>query len=89
MTSGTPGRIAVDMMGGDLGPLEMVAAVDLALKANKNLNPLILVGDEAILKPLIKQAGIELSDRIQLFHASEVITMEDKPLAGLKQKKDS
>jgi len=89
MTSGTPGRIAVDMMGGDLGPSEMVAAVALALKANKNLNPLILVGDETILRPLLSQAGIELNDHIRLFHASEVITMEDKPLAGLKQKKDA
>jgi phosphate acyltransferase len=89
MTSGTPGRIAVDMMGGDLGPSEMVAAVDLAIKVNTTLNPLILVGDEAILKPLLAKHRINLNDRIQLFHASEVITMEDKPLAGLKQKKDS
>ncbi len=89
MTSGTTGRIAVDMMGGDLGPSEMVAAVSLAFEANANLNPLILVGDEAVLSPLLKQAGLTLNERLSLFHASEVITMDDKPLVGLKQKKDA
>jgi glycerol-3-phosphate acyltransferase PlsX len=89
MTSGTSGRIAVDMMGGDLGPSEMVAAVSLALKAKPTLNPLILVGDQTVLKPLLDAAGITLGERVSLFHASEVITMEDKPLVGLKQKKDA
>jgi phosphate acyltransferase len=87
--SGARGRIAVDAMGGDLGPAEVVAAVRLALKQYHSLNPVTLVGDEAVLRPLLKQAGVLGNDRVSVVHASEVITMDDKPLMALKRKKDS
>jgi glycerol-3-phosphate acyltransferase PlsX len=87
--SGARGRIAVDAMGGDLGPAEVVAAVRLAIKQYHALNPVTLVGDETVLKPLLKQAGLLQSDRVSVVHASEVITMDDKPLMALKRKKDS
>ena len=45
-SSGAAGRIAVDAMGGDLGPAEVVAAVKLALNQYSALNPITLVGDE-------------------------------------------
>ena len=88
-TSGASDRIAVDAMGGDLGPLEVVAAVKLALNQYPALNSIILVGDEAVLGPLVNQAGLQRSNRLSIRHASEVITMEDKPLNALKRKKDS
>ena len=88
-TSGASDRIAVDAMGGDLGPAEVVAAVKLALHQYPALNPIILVGDEAVLGPLVSQAGLNRSNRLTIHHASEVITMADKPLNALKRKKDS
>jgi phosphate acyltransferase len=75
-------------MGGDLGPAEVVAAVKLALQS-PTLNPITLVGDEAVLGPLLKDAGLARSPRLSIHHASEVITMDDKPLNALKRKKDS
>ena len=87
-TSGAT-RIAVDAMGGDLGPAEVVAAVRLALNQYSALNPITLVGDEAVLTPLLKETGLLRSNRVAVHHASEVITMEDKPLNALKKKKDS
>lgn len=75
-------------MGGDLGPAEVVAAVKLALQSQA-LNPITLVGDEAALGPLLKDAGLARNQRLSVHHASEVITMEDKPLNALKRKKDS
>jgi glycerol-3-phosphate acyltransferase PlsX len=87
--SGATGRIAVDAMGGDLGPEEVVAAVKLALHQYPTLNPITLVGDEAVLAPMMAEAGLTRSNRLALHHASEVITMEDKPLPALKKKKDS
>jgi glycerol-3-phosphate acyltransferase PlsX len=89
MAPGTPGRIAVDAMGGDLGPSEVVAAVKLALSQSPNLNPITLVGDEAVLRPILAHYGLARSERVSVHHASEVITMDDKPLAALKRKKDS
>ncbi|PAW64090.1 MAG: phosphate acyltransferase PlsX [Opitutia bacterium Tous-C1TDCM] len=87
--SGSAGRIAVDAMGGDLGPAEIVAGVKLALAQSETLNPVTLVGDQAVLLPLLAQFELVLGDRLSLLHASEVITMEDKPLNALKRKKDS
>jgi phosphate acyltransferase len=86
---GSPGRIAVDAMGGDLGPAEVVAAVKLALNQYGSLSPVTLVGDEAVLVPLLASAGLSRGARLSIHHASEVITMEDKPLNALKRKKDS
>ncbi len=88
-TSGSAGRIAVDAMGGDLGPSEVVAAVKLARAQIGALNPITLVGDEAVLGPLLTQAGLVRDDQLAIHHASEVITMDDKPLNALKRKRDS
>ena len=82
-------RIAVDAMGGDLGPTEVVAAVKLALHDEPALSGITLVGDEAVLDPLLREAGLLRGERLSVVHASEVITMEDKPLQALKRKKDS
>jgi len=89
MFSGVTGRIAVDAMGGDLGPAEVVAGVRLALNENPGINPIVLVGDEAVLNPLLDQAGLRRGERFSVLHAPEVVTMDDKPLTALKRKKDS
>lgn len=81
--------IAIDAMGSDKGPAEMVAAVRLAVDTLPNLRPLILVGNEEELKPLLEKAGLSSHARVSCLHASEVITMDDKPLVALKRKKDS
>ncbi len=83
------GLIAVDAMGGDLGPAEVVAGVKLALDQYPALNAITLVGDEALLRPLMAEAGLKDNPRVALHHASQVITMEDKPLNALKKKKDA
>ncbi len=87
--SGVSGRIAVDAMGADLGPTEVIAAVKLALDEFADLNPVTLVGDEAVLKPLLDQHGLSDHPKLGLLHASEVVTMDDKPLLALKRKKDA
>jgi glycerol-3-phosphate acyltransferase PlsX len=76
-------------MGGDLGPAEVVAAVKLAQSQDAQLDPITLVGDRAVLEPLVAQAGLLLGPKLDIFHASEVVTMDDKPLMALKKKKDS
>jgi len=74
-------------MGGDLGPGEVVAAVQLVLEENPD--PIVLVGNQAELDPLLIKAGLKDDPKVSVLHASEVITMEDKPLQALKRKKDS
>jgi phosphate acyltransferase len=81
--------IAVDAMGGDLGPAEVVAAVQLALQKVPRLKNVILVGDEAQLKPEVDRLGLGKNRAVTIHHASEVISMDDKPLQAIKRKKDS
>jgi len=71
-----------------MGPAEVVEAVKLAL-ADPAMAPITLVGDQALLQPLLAAAGMANHDKVSVVHASEVITMEDKPLQALKRKKDS
>ena len=75
-------------MGGDLGPSEVVEAVKLAL-ADTAIDPITLIGDQAVLEPLVAAAGLKDNPRVAIAHASEVITMEDKPLRAIAKKKDS
>lgn len=88
-SSGVSGRIAVDAMGGDMGPSEVVEAVKLALAEFPDLNPVTLVGDQMVMRPLVANAGLTNHPKLDYFQASEVITMDDKPLVAFKRKKDS
>ncbi len=76
-------------MGSDLGPSEVVAAAKLALEGFSDLSPLTLVGDEKLLRRLTQEAGLADHPKLAFHHASEVVTMDDKPLLALKRKKDS
>jgi glycerol-3-phosphate acyltransferase PlsX len=76
-------------MGGDLGPLEVVEAVRIVFDSGEDIEPIILIGQQEILSPLIAKAGLNGHAKLTLVHASEVITMEDKPLRALKAKKDA
>ena len=79
-------RIAVDVMGGDHGPDVVIDGVKLALDEFIRSPQLYLVGNEAEIR---RADQSRLSDqRIEILHASEVLTMEDKPVEGLRKKKD-
>ncbi len=80
-------RIVVDVMGGDRGPDVVVDGARLALDEYSEISDLYLVGNETEIQAAIKKTG--LSDkRVQIVHASQVLTMEDKPVEGLRKKKD-
>ncbi|MDR1788980.1 MAG: phosphate acyltransferase PlsX [Opitutaceae bacterium] len=90
--NGTPSpskRIAIDAMGGDLGPAEVIAGLHLALRENAALNPVTLVGDRAVLDPIVAAHPFAAARDIKIHHASQVIGMDEKPIAALKQKKDA
>jgi phosphate acyltransferase len=89
-SNGAPGKgIAVDAMGGDLGPAEVVEAVKLALGEFPEIHSVTLVGDETTLRGLVTKTGLGSTPKVRFFHASEVITMDDKPLIALKKKRDA
>jgi len=81
-------RIAVDVMGGDHGCSLVVEGVKSALQVDAKITELFLVGREEEIKDALSKIGCTDS-RIRIHHASEVLTMEDKPVEGIKRKKDS
>lgn len=81
-------RIALDAMGGDHGPGEIVPAAIHSLKKHRDLE-LLLVGLEDIIKPRLAHLNHELAVRIQVLHAPEVVTMDEAPSSALRNKKNS
>lgn len=78
--------IAIDAMGNDLGPAEIIAAVELAVREVPGLNDLLLVGDQAQLGPLLQQSFLRHDKRIRIEHAPSVIGMHEKPKDSFKKK---
>ncbi|HSV75030.1 MAG TPA: phosphate acyltransferase PlsX [Chthonomonadales bacterium] len=80
--------VAVDAMGGDLGPGEVVRGVVQAARSNTRLSRLILVGDEPVLRAEIsRHAGVPPS--VEVHHASQTIEMDDKPREVYRRKPDA
>jgi glycerol-3-phosphate acyltransferase PlsX len=80
--------ISIDAMGGDHGTKVTIPASLDCLKNNPDLT-LILVGDEAVLKPLLAQELVAYSGRLSIQHASQCVEMDESPAKVLKNKKDS
>ncbi len=80
--------ISIDAMGGDYGTKVTIPASLDCLANNPDLK-LILVGDEAVLTPLLTQALVDFQDRLSIQHASQCVEMDDSPAKVLKNKKDS
>jgi glycerol-3-phosphate acyltransferase PlsX len=85
----TTRRIALDAMGGDMGPAEVVVALQLALREFPDLCPVTITGDQAILGPLLASAHLDKHPKVSVLHASEVITMGDEIMTAIKRKRDS
>ena len=80
-------KIIVDCFGGDKSPSANVEGAVLALREHSDLE-LILTGDEKIIKSELDRLGCK-SDRIEIIHAPDVITGEDKPTDAIRLKRDS
>lgn len=79
-------RIAVDAMGGDHAPREIIAG---ALKwVQDNSSTVLLVGKEAIIKKELNAFTYDPA-RVEIVNASEVIGMEESPALALRRKKDA
>ncbi|NJD27239.1 MAG: phosphate acyltransferase PlsX [Chloroflexi bacterium] len=77
-------RLAVDAMGGDHGPAEVVpGALDHA-RAQPD-DHVLLVGDRDRLAPI---AG-PLPSNVEIVHAGQVIEMHEHPALALREKKDA
>lgn len=78
--------VALDAMGGDFAPAEIVAGAQLALQQHDRLH-LVLVGDEKKLLPLLGEMRNER--RWTIKHAPDFVRMDESPLKTRKTKPDS
>ncbi|GAA0612545.1 phosphate acyltransferase PlsX [Virgibacillus siamensis] len=76
-------RIAIDAMGGDHAPDEIVSGALDAVSRINDLN-ITLVGNEKKIKPLLTA-----KKNITIIHADEIITSEDEPVRAVRRKKNS
>jgi len=80
--------IALDAMGGDIGPdVVLPAAVEIR-KKYPELN-LILVGQEDRLQADLASLGVKPDERLTIHHASQVVAMDESASSALRGKKDS
>lgn len=81
-------RIGIDTMGGDLAPQEVIKGCKSYISDTSSDIHLVLIGDEAQVKPIIAEAGIPEST-YTFVHAPEVIEMNEHPTKALKEKQHS
>ncbi|MFZ5646471.1 MAG: phosphate acyltransferase PlsX [Bacillota bacterium] len=76
-------KIAVDAMGGDYAPREIVLG---ALEAARDGIEIILVGDS---DSIVKELGNSSRNSIEIVHTTETIAMGEQPATAVRKKKDS
>src|SRR5256885_2059274 len=76
--------IALDAMGGDHAPGPIVAGALQAVAGNPDLR-VVLVGDRSQVEPHLGGAP----ERVELFHCTQVVTMEESPVLALRKKPDN
>jgi glycerol-3-phosphate acyltransferase PlsX len=77
-------RIAIDAMGGDKAPAEVVTG---ALRAARDFHVgLILVGDETAIRRYLPQ---QLPPDIEIVHSTQIVEMDESPAQAHRKKKDS
>jgi phosphate acyltransferase len=81
-------KIALDAMGGDFGPPNLVGGAVLALREYRHITKLFLVGDTPQLEAELKKHGCN-DGRIEIVHASQVVEMSDRAVESVRRKKDS
>jgi phosphate acyltransferase len=80
-------KVAIDAMGGDFAPREIILGAIEALKVVSC--EIVFVGDQELIEQELKKQGVSPNGAITVHHASEVITMHDHPGAAVRKKKDA
>ncbi|WP_044002433.1 phosphate acyltransferase PlsX [Hymenobacter swuensis] len=81
-------KIALDAMGGDFAPQAAVDGAVLAAQVLAGKAQIVLIGQEAAVRPLLDQHGAAAAD-LTLVSASQIIEMGEHPAKAYQQKQDS
>jgi glycerol-3-phosphate acyltransferase PlsX len=81
-------KIALDAMGGDFGPSNLVAGAVMALREYPQIDKLYLVGDTPQVEAELKKHKCN-DRRIEIVHSTQVVEMTDGAVDSVRRKKDS
>ncbi len=80
-------RVAVDAMGGDNAPDEIVKGAVKAIQDKENIK-VLLVGKEDLINYELSKYEYD-KERLEIVHANEVIDNDESPTLAIRRKKDS
>ncbi len=80
-------KVAVDAMGGDHAPAEIVKGVVDAVNESKKVKVCLVGAEDKVRAELSRYQYPE--DQIEVVHASEIIENAEPPVMAIRQKKDS
>ena len=80
-------KILVDVMSGDNAPLELIKGV-IDAAAEYPDTEIEIIGDENVISDVVVKNEFNIGE-IKIHHANDVINMEDRPLAVVREKKES
>ena len=80
-------NVAVDAMGGDKAPVEIIKGAIEAVNADERVK-VFLVGREEIIAEELKKYTYDAA-RVETVHAEEVIETAEPPVMAIRRKKDS
>jgi glycerol-3-phosphate acyltransferase PlsX len=81
-------KIALDVMGGDYAPQNIVEGAVLALREDPRLTKLFLTGDTPRIEEELRKHGCNDS-RIEIVHTTQIVDMADSGIDAIRKKKDS
>lgn len=80
-------NVAVDAMGGDNAPVEIIKGAVEAIQENSNVK-VFLVGREEVIKNELMKYTYK-TEQLEVVHATEVIETAEPPVMAIRKKKDS
>ncbi len=80
-------KVAVDAMGGDNAPVEIVKGAVEAINQDKRVK-VFLVGRENVIREELKKYTYDAA-QLEIVHTSEVIETAEPPVMAIRKKKDS
>ncbi len=81
-------RIAVDAMGGDFAPGNIIEGAGLAMGRYPMVECFYLAGEEDQVKELVDKHRLP-ANRVEIVHASQVVDMADSAALSVRRKRDS
>lgn len=81
-------NIGIDMMGGDLAPLETAKGIKDYFSVGHQAAHLFLIGDTEKVNPLLSEYSLP-TNAYTVVHAPQVIDMHEHPTKALKEKRES